>query len=759
MTRQSIGRVTPLSKGAFNSNNTYERLDIVTYNGSSYMAKQQTVGNLPTNTEYWQLIAEKGDPGTTNYEELEHKPDLTVYALKSESGYKLDLEMNSSTFVITPKLYNKNNVLISTGTSIDLPMESVVVSGSYDNTNKKIVLTLKNGSTIDVPVGDLIGGLQSEINASNQISSDFVDDTDKIHKFMSAEEKTKLAGIANNANNYVLPDATKNSKGGVQVGEGLNVSDGILSYDDSDDLEEFIINFLAITSDNRHYGVEWPLWETSTSKMCTRLFDAVNFDITPGTDTVRCISNLPSQFDSYNVNAFRDNEGKLHITSIEGMIGKYVDTIDETPTVSYKNVNYKVDVFRLIRTRYFKLGINSNGNMQYDHYWHPKEGYHPTPQSIQKDGTVKPYFLISKYVGGIDNDNDLRSVKGLKPAHYLGGTTIGTEDQRSTSISYSGCIDLCHRRGTYYSAGRMEDYMYILLDFYLKFGTRDTQSIMRGNTSNSYQYEVAQTEENVNRVILTTAQAANIDLLSCVSVGDVGTNTNLDRNYKYIHNICNDVRVIGKEVIDENHTALILDHEPFTTTETTYVTSMHEVSGYSDYVLGDYGSPISNTNGKHGMVFDGIEIAVGGYEVASNAIMDIVDSTGKREIYVINDSSKLSGNVNTIKTTYNKSNLSIQPTTLNAWNSITEMEGDLVNNIFVPTKAGASGSGTSVGYCDSLYVDAGTSGQREFLLLGSLNSSNLAGLSCLNAYYGLTSAFWSFLARLSINGVGGELAS
>lgn len=39
---------------------------------------------------------------------------------------------------------------------VDLPLESVVVNGSYDSTNKKIILTLQNGNTIEFSVADLV---------------------------------------------------------------------------------------------------------------------------------------------------------------------------------------------------------------------------------------------------------------------------------------------------------------------------------------------------------------------------------------------------------------------------------------------------------------------------------------------------------------------------------------------------------------------------------------------------------------------------
>jgi hypothetical protein len=318
-------------------------------------------------------------------------------------------------------------------------------------------------------------------------------------------------------------------------------------------------------------------------------------------------------------------------------------------------------------------------------------------------------------------------------------------------------ITLAHARGSYYIGGTMAEYMHILTTFYLQFATKNTQSIMKGNTDNSYQYNVSTAETNVHRVVLTTAQANNIDLYTYVSVGDRGTATNNDRQYAYMHNLANNVQVIGKETVDSSHTALILDHANFNTTATTYVSTMHERSGFSDRILGRTGSVGSNTNGKHGFVFNGIELSVGGYEVAGNAIMNIADSTGKREVYLTNDSTKLSGTYSTITSNFTKLGIAIQPTTLNAWNYITEYGFDLTNGAAVPTQAGQSGAGSSVGYADGLYVDNGTSGQREFLWLGHLGNGTNAGLSCLGASHGLTSGAWDILARLSINGVGGEL--
>jgi hypothetical protein len=43
-------------------------------------------------------------------------------------------------------------------------LETVVVNGEYDNTNKKIILTLKNGNKIEIGVSDIITGLATTDN-------------------------------------------------------------------------------------------------------------------------------------------------------------------------------------------------------------------------------------------------------------------------------------------------------------------------------------------------------------------------------------------------------------------------------------------------------------------------------------------------------------------------------------------------------------------------------------------------------------------
>jgi hypothetical protein len=51
-------------KGAYINTTPYLKDDAVFYNGSSYVALQNSTGNLPTNTTFWSILAQKGDNGS-----------------------------------------------------------------------------------------------------------------------------------------------------------------------------------------------------------------------------------------------------------------------------------------------------------------------------------------------------------------------------------------------------------------------------------------------------------------------------------------------------------------------------------------------------------------------------------------------------------------------------------------------------------------------------------------------------------------------
>ena len=130
-----------------------------------------------------------------------------VGALPNTTKYASSISMNidSTTYIVTAQLKDQEGNNLGTAQTIDLPLESVVVSGSYDNTTKKVVLTLKDGSTVEFSVADLVSGLQTEITSSNKLSADLVKDG-TTNKVFTATEKTKLSGIETGAEVNVQSD-------------------------------------------------------------------------------------------------------------------------------------------------------------------------------------------------------------------------------------------------------------------------------------------------------------------------------------------------------------------------------------------------------------------------------------------------------------------------------------------------------------------------------------------------------------------------
>lgn len=116
--------------------------------------------------------------------------DVSALPGTTKYGASLALNIDSSTYVVTAVLKDQDGNTLGTAQTIDLPLETVVVGGSYDDTTKKVILTLKNGTTVDFSVADLVAGLQTEITSTNKLDADLVDDTTSVHKFVTAADKT-----------------------------------------------------------------------------------------------------------------------------------------------------------------------------------------------------------------------------------------------------------------------------------------------------------------------------------------------------------------------------------------------------------------------------------------------------------------------------------------------------------------------------------------------------------------------------------------
>ena len=500
-------------------------------------------------------------------------------------------------------------------------------------------------------------------------------------------------------------------------------------------IENALSNFFALRRTGKVYTTRIYKYDTSTSPTGVKLNDNEGLVRKPSTNTAIGQDDYREigVFMHFPCNFTVDNKGFNHVTALQGQ-------------PDFKKTG-KVDVGEVTMSAW--VGITDNPEYVDYHYSDsPNEalGLRPMGESINPDGTISPFMIHGKYGAG-DIDGVPYSSAGLI-------LTNGSQ-KGGKPVSYTGLIAYMRKKGSMYVGTTNWDLFYKQLMMIILYATTNSRSVMAGCNSYSMQEMAAVAETGVTRVILPKAKANNYIVGSYVSVGDIGSNTNKDRYYAYMHNLAYDVKILKIEPVDDTNSAIYLDTEPFNTTLTTCISTMPWRTGSTDSVLGSDGSPFSNTDNKNPFKIQGIETGYGAYEVLSNVFMDIVtdeDGTPKRDVYICMDASLLTTDMNAAKTRYKK--VAAQVTyTAASWKYISKCFVDPALGIMVPTETKA---GSTTGFCNGLYTDSGTSGQREWLSLGHLAGGAVCGLWLLSASIGVGSAAWYIVSGVSPNGTRGE---
>ena len=497
--------------------------------------------------------------------------------------------------------------------------------------------------------------------------------------------------------------------------------------------DAFFRNFFAMQRTGKKYTVRFPLWETSQVATGEKLDDNEGLIMEPSTLTEKGRDDYETipLFRTYDCNVEKI-DGKMKITAMKGDIG----------------FNPKEKDTFVLGMPYYHKAWEQDGYLYYSRSDTPHEGYVLCPEARKTDG-MRNFCLYGKYVAGRNSQGTLGSYYGVNPTRNL--------------PSYNNNITEAKKRGDEYCFGSSYDYAYIQTTFLLKYANKNWNNVLGGCFAYNYQYLVSVPESNTKRVVLKKSEADKFLIGSYVLVGDSGDAGKApDRSATVAYNLCDSAKILDIVEVDAENKALVLDiASNITTTATTWVSSIHWESGFSDDILGRDGCFCQTKSQMSSMLYpsviQGIELMVGGYEVPGNTFMDIVDGL-TRDVYVCIDSTKLTTNVATAKETYVK--LAKQMTTErnSEWNYGTEIFIDTENGMNIITKSGASGSGTNTGFCDGIYFDADETEQREFLLLGFLWSWGLGGafFSFCNNWLG--NAGWLNLARLSLSVFRGEFA-
>lgn len=341
--------------------------------------------------------------------------NLTNYELKTNTGSLISLNINSSNYVITIQLKNSDGTVISTDT-IDLPLESVVVGGRYDNNTKKVILTLENGNIVDFSVADLVSGLQTEITSNNMLESDLVDDSNSGHKFVSISEKNNWNGkqdILTPGNNISIENDVISATD-TTYDISTSSKDGLMSKSDKLKLDSINVNNLELksnkvteisnTSTNDEYPGAKCVYDSQESQ------NTLIKDLQTENSTLKNIVNniydleniLPNETEESDEDiSFNNtmNKAPLNIT-LKGNLGQTTYTgknllgliIGRTDTVNGVTITITPD-------GYVKLHGTANGNINKSYNWaiagstYSSKEY--TYSSTYSSGTVSSNFAVN----------------------------------------------------------------------------------------------------------------------------------------------------------------------------------------------------------------------------------------------------------------------------------------------------------------------------------------------------------------------------
>ena len=666
-------------------------------------------------------------------------------AVKTADASKKNLDASNATAGQTENSLNSSidiaNTLnkaltadITQGTDLKTELESDITYGTalksqLDTAVKTADTSKKNLDASNTAAGKTKAALDTSNTTATKTKTD-LDATNKTATSLDTSLGTKitegtqlqedLQETGETAVNNIQAEANKQIQNITAAGGGI---------------ENALSNFFALRRTGKVYTTRIYKYDTSTSPTGVKLNDNEGLVRKPSTNTAIGQDDYREigVFMHFPCNFTVDNKGFNHVTALQGQ-------------PDFKKTG-KVDVGEVTMSAW--VGITDNPEYVDYHYSDsPNEalGLRPMGESINPDGTISPFMIHGKYGAG-DIDGVPYSSAGLILAN---GSQKGGKP-----VSYTGLIAYMRKKGSMYVGTTNWDLFYKQLMMIILYATTNSRSVMAGCNSYSMQEMAAVAETGVTRVILPKAKANNYIVGSYVSVGDIGSNTNKDRYYAYMHNLAYDVKILKIEPVDDTNSAIYLDTEPFNTTLTTCISTMPWRTGSTDSVLGSDGSPFSNTDNKNPFKIQGIETGYGAYEVLSNVFMDIVtdeDGTPKRDVYICMDASLLTTDMNVAKTRYKK--VAAQVTyTAASWKYISKCFVDPALGIMVPTETKA---GSTTGFCNGLYTDSGTSGQREWLSLGYLNLGTLCGLWVLIASLGVGIANWYIVSGVSPNGTRGE---
>lgn len=496
------------------------------------------------------------------------------------------------------------------------------------------------------------------------------------------------------------------------------------------DLTQLVQKWYSITRIGWNGGTKFSATTESSVSTGTAIGDNVGLNCTPSTNTVAGTDNYASlpMFAIKDANVTLDEFGDPHVTAIEGIPSANAFARYDTTKV--------VEVLQMAPWMKYSEDATSYSWEYTDEIG--KTGYIPWPSAVSlKDNSVRTWVHHVKYPFGD------------------GYTACSGQKVRVWDVSHNSQLTGVRTAwGNKYCGKTSSDDGWVKHMTMIKYKSLTLDNIMNGCLSYYYNtVHPAIAEEDVERVIVakSTGNAWLVGSTICVgssAYGGKSTQCSVVDRAKIVS--IEDVEIEGTV-----YSAVNLDNGgvKFATTTELFVTTMQWYTGSTDNVLGNDGSPYSNTSTKEPYKIQGIEQIVGCYEVMGDTILSYID--GYQVPHVCRDASKLA---TSITADYKRCSFGYPQPAAGAWTYSKKLgfDSNLPELLYPSESGGSSSTFTRDGY----YIDGYESipsALREWLAFGHL-STGLAygGLSCLYGDRGLANPSWYFGGRLSSNGNRGE---
>ena len=485
-----------------------------------------------------------------------------------------------------------------------------------------------------------------------------------------------------------------------------------------DDFRRFWKDYFDSQRTGKVYGVKFPNGATAATTGI-KLLDNEGLVCEPSdltTEGQDDYADIPL-FKWWHVNYEREEDGTPYPTAVEG-------------STNYQTTG-AVDVGAMQMSFWWKVEEDSEGWSYLYITDMPKDGFEPWWECIKADGTIVPWVIGSAYFSGEASDGKLRTQPGLAPA---------------INQSYNNMHTNYQKKGAGYHGAGSEANLFQIIFILIKYATQNSQSLFRGCTDYSFQYDAATTRTTEDTWFPVPTNNAVV-VGSAVSVGYPTAANSKDLGNTNMHSIADMAKVLSVEDA-ETYKKVYLDCEPFTVEEDSNghlpcLSSMEWRAGSTDDVIGHHDGAMVLSDWKHPYRIQGREYAIGGYVVGGREVIDRQNNVAT--LYSRPKGVAWSNTIETVRSTYDAAALLISDGDTNPDVWIQKIKMDPDTGVWAPIEG--PGASSSQHWCDRYYAGGVFTGQREYLQGGSLWTGSLAGFCHLNCGGGLGNASWYYVAR------------